>query len=87
MHTYTCHTPGHHRFDHVDVNGPGASPLYSFLKERLPLSTPSDVRSRPNGDIEWVSGGGVGGVRAGGVAGCAVEERRSGDWVGGSRGG
>ncbi|PNW79518.1 hypothetical protein CHLRE_08g358525v5 [Chlamydomonas reinhardtii] len=40
-------------FDHVDVNGPGASPLYSFLKERLPLSTPSDVRSRPNGDIEW----------------------------------
>ncbi|KAG2430970.1 hypothetical protein HYH02_013503 [Chlamydomonas schloesseri] len=40
-------------FDHVEVNGPGAAPLYAFLKDRLPLSTPSDVRSRPNGDIEW----------------------------------
>ncbi|KAG2424478.1 hypothetical protein HXX76_014530 [Chlamydomonas incerta] len=40
-------------FDHVDVNGPDAAPLYSFLKDRLPLSIPSDVRSRPNGDIEW----------------------------------
>ncbi|GIL80276.1 hypothetical protein Vretimale_17451 [Volvox reticuliferus] len=40
-------------YDKIDVNGPDAHPLYKFLKARQPVSTPSDVRTRPNGDIEW----------------------------------
>lgn len=34
-------------FDHIDVNGAGAHPLYKFLKERQPMS------GKPNGEIEW----------------------------------
>lgn len=34
-------------FDKIDVNGPGAHPLYKFMKSRQP------VGGRANGDIEW----------------------------------
>mmetsp|Transcript_18351 Transcript_18351/g.51783 ORF Transcript_18351/g.51783 Transcript_18351/m.51783 type:complete len:113 (-) Transcript_18351:217-555(-) len=40
--------------DKLEVNGPGADPAYKFLKEQQPVSTPSDVRSRPGkGELEW----------------------------------
>jgi glutathione peroxidase-family protein len=40
-------------FDHVEVNGADALPLYSFLKQQQPLSTPGSQQTRPNGDISW----------------------------------
>ncbi|GLC46583.1 hypothetical protein PLESTM_001892700 [Pleodorina starrii] len=40
-------------YDKIEVNGPDTHPLYAYLKTRQPVSIPSDVRSRPNGDIEW----------------------------------
>ena len=40
-------------YDKIDVNGAGAHPLYSWLKAAQQVSAPGEVRSRPNGDIEW----------------------------------
>ncbi len=42
----TSHVMPYYRFDHVDVNGGGAHPLYKFLKERQPMS------GKPNGEID-----------------------------------
>ncbi|MEW5319049.1 MAG: hypothetical protein WDW38_010225 [Sanguina aurantia] len=39
-------------FDKIEVNGGQAHPLYKFLKQKMPLSTPIDVRGGEDGDIE-----------------------------------
>ncbi len=40
-------------YDKIDVNGADAHPLYTWLKAQQQVSAPGEVRSRPNGDIEW----------------------------------
>lgn len=45
-------------FDKIEVNGPGAHPLYHWLRERQPFSVPYSSRSAPlpnqaGGAIEW----------------------------------
>lgn len=41
-------------FDKIEVNGPGAHPLYKYLRQQVPVSIPSaDGRGRPEGALEW----------------------------------
>jgi glutathione peroxidase-family protein len=43
--------------DKLEVNGPGAHPLYQFLRQQQPLSAPGQARPVPGGGgpgaIEW----------------------------------
>lgn len=41
--------------DKIEVNGPGAHPLYRYMRERQPLSLPSSYAPPPGeaGRIEW----------------------------------
>jgi glutathione peroxidase-family protein len=43
--------------DKLEVNGPGAHPLYQFLRQQQPVSAPGQARPVPGGGgpgaIEW----------------------------------
>lgn len=43
--------------DKLEVNGPGAHPLYQFLRQQQPASAPGQARPVPGGGgpgaIEW----------------------------------
>lgn len=40
-------------YDKIDVNGPGAHPLYAFLRCKQPLSFPGGRNGGRDGAIEW----------------------------------
>lgn len=40
-------------FDKIDVNGPGAHPLYKYLRAQQPVSMPGDPKRGGSGAIEW----------------------------------